>query len=57
MKATWENHYIKSNISNEIKQASGFEASVDIWTNTFGKSKEIKYDEKGFPVMPDYTQL
>lgn len=57
MKTTWENHYIKSNISNEIKQASGFEASVDIWTNTFGKSKEIKYDEKGFPVMPDYTQL
>lgn len=40
-----------------IKTATGYEASVQIWIETYEENDKIQYDINGFPIMPDYTQL
>lgn len=57
MEEYWSNRFIKSTVSEQVKQASGYEASVDVWIDTFGEWEGFKYDENGFPIMPDYSQL
>lgn len=57
MEQDWKNRFIQSNVSQEVKQATGYQASVDIWVDTFGDCDSFKYDQDGFPVMPDYNQL
>lgn len=54
----WKKQYIESRTNpNDIKRATGYEAAVDIWIDTFGETVQFQYDQKGFPVMPDYSLL
>ncbi len=57
MQEGWRGRFIQSTLSEEVKQASGYQASVDIWIDTFGEWDQFSYDQDGFPVMPDYSQL
>jgi hypothetical protein len=48
METVWCNRFIKSSLTNEVRQASGYDASVDIWRDTFVESEGLKFDEQGF---------
>ena len=54
----WQTQYIASIMDGHYtKTATGYEAAVQIWTETYEKNVNISCDETGFPVMPDYTRL
>ena len=57
MKAIWSKYYIQSEKTGEIRQATGYEAAVVIWKDTFGETIKFSYDSDGFPIMPDYNNL
>ena len=42
---------------SNIKAATGYEAAVQTWIDTYEENNKIQYDRNGFPVMPDYTKL
>ena len=46
-----------SETSEEIKQATGYEAAVKTWIDTFGETVKFEYTEDGYPKMPDYSKL
>ena len=43
--------------TGDIKIATGYQASVETWIDTFGNSSSFTYDDDGFPLMPDYSEL
>jgi hypothetical protein len=53
----WENEFIKSKYTDEVKPATGYQKAVSIWIDTYGETVSFNYDEDGFPIMPDYTKL
>ncbi|MBQ2642894.1 MAG: hypothetical protein IJF94_03740 [Eubacterium sp.] len=58
MESVWESHFIKSTTDkSNIKAATGYEAAVSIWNDTYGETVEFKYNDDGFPQMPDYNNL
>lgn len=58
MKSVWPKEFIQSKTNPEnVKMATGYEAAIKIWEDTFGESKLISYSENGFPIMPDYENL
>ena len=51
-------HWTTSSVDkNNIKIATGYEAAVQVWTDTYEENNKIQYDKNRFPVMPDYTRL
>lgn len=59
MTSKWAKNFIQSIYSENIKVATGYEAAVNIWLDTYGErySSNFTYDQDGFPVMPDYHKL
>lgn len=58
MTSEWQMQYIASIMDeHHTKTATGYEAAVQIWTETYEKKDKIRYDKNGFPIMPDYTRL
>lgn len=58
VKSVWPKEFIQSKTNPEnVKMATGYEAAIKIWEDTFGESKLISYSEDGFPIMPDYENL
>ena len=40
---------------SNVKLATGYEVSVKLWIRSYpGSEKYFKFDQDGFPVMPDY---
>lgn len=37
--------------------ATGYEAAVQIWCDTYGGEDKFNYDTDGRPIMPDYNKL
>lgn len=56
MKSDWNKYYVEDANGN-VKKASGYEAAVSIWVDTYGETSEFNYDEDGRLVMPDYEYL
>ena len=56
-RSTWPGRYIKSRTSDEVKLATGYQAAVDTWIDTFGETARFQYDDEGFPEMHDYSLL
>ena len=44
-------------MSDNEKKATGYQAAVETWIDTFGETVAFDYDEEGFPKMPDYNKL
>ena len=57
MTRIWDKAFLKSNTTDEIRQATGYQAAVETWIDTFGETVSFEYDEQGFPKIPDYSQL
>lgn len=58
MESVWESHFIKSTTDkSNIKAATGYEAAVHIWIDTYGETVEFEYNDDGFPIKPDYNNL
>lgn len=57
MDSIWNKTFIQSTVSDEVRPATGYEAAVNIWLDTFGNTVEFQYDSQGFPIMPDYANL
>lgn len=57
MKAIWGKEVTQSRTTGEIKKATGYQAAVETWIDTFGETVQFKFDEEGYPKMPDYTLL
>lgn len=57
MKEKWPRQFVQSTVSDEVRTATGYEAAVTIWIDTFGGQDMFKFDESGFPIMPDYSTL
>lgn len=53
----WNKEFIQSIYSNSIRKATGYEAAVKTWIDTFGETVPFNYDSDGFPIMPDYNKL
>ena len=49
----------KGNIikDEQVVNATGYEAAVTIWCDTYGGESMFKFDEQGRPIMPDYSKL
>ena len=40
---------------SKIRKSTGYEDAVSIWMDTYyGSEKYFKFDQDGFPIMPDY---
>ena len=37
--------------------ATGYEAAVQVWVDTYGEDDRFRYEKDGRPIMPDYTNL
>lgn len=57
MTTVWNKEYIESIFTDEVRKATGYQAAVKIWIDTFGETVPFEYDEEGFPKMPDYSSL
>lgn len=57
MQKPWDSQFVRSEVTGEIRVATGYEAAVKIWIDTFGGREHFKFDENGYPIMPDYTLL
>lgn len=57
MEAKWDLHFIRSKTTDSIKEASGYEAAVQTWIETYGETLPFTYDAEGYPVMPNYNSL
>lgn len=57
MSEKWPGEYIKSIYTDEIREATCYQAAVKIWVDTYGNTVEFNYDDDGFPVMPNYLTL
>jgi len=58
MTAIWKKSYITSIIDDEtVRSATGYEVAVATWIDTYGGEDKFKYDDNGFPIMPDYSRL
>lgn len=57
MTRIWSKSFLKSKFTDEIKQATGYQAAVETWIDTFGETVSFEYDEQGFPKIPDYSKL
>ena len=57
MTTIWPKYLTQSRTSGEEKKATGYQASVETWIDTFGETVPFEYDEEGFPKMPDYSLL
>lgn len=57
MTSLWPKRLIQSVKTGDIKIATGYQASVETWIDTFGNSSSFTYDDDGFPLMPDYSEL
>lgn len=57
MTSVWERHVYISN--SETRQATGYEAAVDTWVETFedGDYGKFNLDSDGNLIMPDYSEL
>lgn len=56
MTAIWSKQFIVSD-SGEIRNATGYEASVTIWEDTYGYCDKFNRGNDGNLIMPDYTSL
>lgn len=57
MEANWDLHFIRSKTTDAIKEASGYEAAVQTWIETYGETLPFTYDAEGYLVMPNYNSL
>ena len=58
MTLPWSRHITISIYDSDISRpATGYEAAVDTWIETYGETISFNYDEEGFLIMPDYTML
>lgn len=57
LSSIWKDEFIRSIITDEIREATGYERAVRTWIATFGETIPFNYDNDGFPIMPDYTRL
>jgi len=58
MSKPWTKQYIAS-INGDIQIATGYEAAVSIWVDTYegGSYSKFNLDENGIPIMPNYEEL
>ncbi len=66
MNTLWKKQWIEINIldnnknptgETKVVNATGYEAAVQIWCDTYGGEEKFKYDAEGRPVIPDYRLL
>lgn len=57
MTQIWPKQITQSRMSDNEKKATGYQAAVETWIDTFGETVAFDYDEEGFPKMPDYNKL
>ena len=62
LSSPWKFYHIQSRHTEQVRIATGYEAAVDIWIDTYSDNDlfndtVFQYDENGFPVMPDYSLL
>lgn len=57
MYSIWNAAFIQSRTTDEVRRATGYQAAVNTWIDTFGETVSFTYDLEGFPVMPDYSKL
>lgn len=57
METPWAKHVVQT--AGGLRTATGYEASVGIWSETFEDNSLDKFnlDENGDLIMPDYTKL
>lgn len=55
MTSIWPKSATFSILDNSMKVATGYQAAVETWKDTFGETMPFKYDTEGFPIMPDYA--
>jgi len=59
MVSIWPKYLIQLD-NGSIRSATGYEAAVEIWIDTYGMPKNIKFEKKnedGSWKMPDYSIL
>lgn len=66
MSSIWDNYALQLFVlddngepTNEtyFTKATGYEAAVQIWMDTYGNDIRFKLEKNGRPIMPDYSQL
>lgn len=59
MESTWKTICVQSTVDSDscIRIPSSFSAAVQIWTDVYGVSTYIYYDDDGFPIIPYYEKL
>ncbi|MCD7764177.1 MAG: hypothetical protein LUI14_13525 [Lachnospiraceae bacterium] len=62
LSSPWHRYLMQSHNTNQVRTATGYEAAVNIWIDTYSDNNMFsdavfQYDENGFPVMPDYSLL
>lgn len=49
--------YIKSFISDEVRNVSNYSQAVSLWVESYGNLDLFKLDSDGFPIQPNYLRL
>lgn len=57
MNRLWRKQFTESIITGQFKPATGYQAAVEIWKDTYGETMPFEYDDEGYPLMPDYEQF
>lgn len=59
MKEEWPKQHFQNPKTGDIKRATGYEAAVNIWVDTFTDDdySKFSFDDTGNLIMPDYSQL
>lgn len=58
MNSIWSKWRVVSKSNPEKSRvATGYEIAVNIWIDTYGDTVAFEWDEDGYPIMPDYTEL
>lgn len=66
MSTIWDKYAIELFVLDEdgeptkatyFEKATGYEAAVQVWVDTYGEDSDLKYEKDGRPIMPDYTKI
>lgn len=59
MTSDWKKHIVEYSDGITTRTATGYEAAVDIWVETYenGNYGKFNLDNNGIPIMPDYSKL
>ncbi len=62
LSSPWQHYLIRSQHTNRARAATGYDAAVEIWIDTYSDNNKFskgvfRFDDDGVAVMPDYSLL